>query len=322
VKKQTKEKLLHLRSVALPFTLYIAGSQLALTLLYTVVAYFVSLAQKTGTDFGNTVNEIANQYIILSLASAAMLLTLTIWQADRALYRQVPFWNEPRRPLWQLDRSRKDEFWRGLSSGTLGACTFLVFFTLSGQLNYLGVYITSTLGTPIFPLFFVNLLALATLLLCEEYLFRHKILRNLLALLPPGPAVAFTSALHILARHLQFQLEPIDYLNLACINLTLGFFYVKSGKSHRSLGFIISFLCLLHNLGGLALWNNESPSFFLFKAAPHSLPLLSGGASGPMAGLGISFVVAIFTLGSYLTWRRELEARRHLQRTAHLRKKV
>jgi hypothetical protein len=320
VKAETKNQFLHLRAVVVPLVFYMAASQLALTLLYTIVAYFVSLARKTGTDFGNTVNEIASQYIVLSLATAATLLTLTIWQADKALYRHVAFWNDLYKPLWQLDRSRKDEFWRGLSSGTLGACTFLLFFTLSGQLNYLGIYITSTLGTPIFPLFFVNLLALALLLVCEEYIFRHKILRNLLVLLPPGAAVAVTTALHILVRHLQFQLEPVDYLSLTALNLTLGFFFVKSGKCHRSLGFIVAFLCLLHNMGGLALWGNESPSFFLFKAAPHSIPLLSGGSAGPLAGLGLFVVILIFTLGAYLTWRRELEARRHLKRTAHLRK--
>ena len=299
-----------LRPIVFPFALYIIVSQVAHTLLNTIVSYIVSLSQKTGTDFSNTVNEIADQYLVLSLSLGALLLSLTLWQADRALYRSVPFWNDLRKPFWQLDRSRKEELLRGLSSGALAALVFLVFFAISGQLSYLGVYITSTIGTPIFPLFFMDIAALATLLLCEEFLFRHKILRGLLALMPESAAIVFTSALHILARHWQFHLEAFDYVNLACLNLVLGYFYVKSGKCHRGLGFLLSLLLLLHNMGGLPLWGYESPSIFLFKAGLRSSSLITGGTSGPLGGLGLFGILAIFALGSCLTWKRELEAKR------------
>jgi len=299
-----------LRPAAFPFLLYILVSQLALTLLNTIVSYIVSLSQKTGTDFSNTVNEIADQYLVLSLSLGALLLSLTLWQADRALYRQLTFWNDLHKPAWQLDRSRKEELMRGLSSGLLAALVYLVFFTISGQVGYLGIYITSTIGTPIFPLFFMDIAALVILLVCEEFLFRHKILRGLLAVLPASAAIVLTTSLHLLARHWQFHLEPLDYINLACLNLVLGYFYVKSGKCHRGLGFLIAFLCLLHNVGGLPLWGYESPSFFLFKAAPRASALVTGGASGPLGGLGVFGILAIFALGSFLTWKRELEARR------------
>ncbi|WP_305809356.1 hypothetical protein, partial [Staphylococcus epidermidis] len=147
----------------------------------TIVAYMVSLSTKTGPEFSNTVNEISSQYILFARALGALVLSATLWQADRALYRQIPFWNEAHRPFWQLDRIRKEQLFRGLSSGLLAALVFIVFFTAAGQISYLGIYITSTMGTPIFPLFFLDLASLATLLVCEEYLFRHKILRTLLS---------------------------------------------------------------------------------------------------------------------------------------------
>lgn len=307
-------RLLALRPVALPLLFYALLFQLAHTLLYTIVTYMVSLSNKQGPEFSNTVNEISSQYLLLAIALSAVLLTLTMWQADRALYRQVPFWNENHRPVWQLDRSRKEELLRGLSNGMLAALVYLIFFSISGQIGYLGVYITSTIGTPIFPLFFMDLFALAALLISEEFLFRHKILRGLLTRMPATAAVVVTSLLHIFVRHLQFQLEFFDYVNLLCLNLTLGYFYVKSGKCQRGLGFLLALLCLLHNFGGLPLWGFESPSFFLFKAAPRASTFITGGPSGPLGGAGLLFVLTLFAVGSYLTWKRELEARRQAER--------
>jgi hypothetical protein len=307
-------RLLGLRGVLFPFLAYVVASQLARTFLDTIVAYMVSLSSKVGTDFTNSVNEISGQYVLFAVATGAALLSVTLWQADRALYRQVPFWGDGRRPFWQLDRVRKEELLRGLSSGLLAALVYLIFYTAAGQVSYLGVYITSTMGTPIFPLFFLDLASVAVLLTCEEYLFRHKILRALLAQLPASAAVVLTSALHVLVRHLQFQLAPFDYVNLALLNLALGYFFVKSGKSQRGLGFLLALLCGLHNFAGLLLWGNESPSFFLFKASPRSSPFLTGGASGPLGGAGVFVILVLFALGSYLTWKREREARRFAER--------
>ena len=305
-----RRRLKQLLPIAVPFAFYVIVSLIAHTLLNTIVSYIVSLSQKTGTDFSNTVNEIADQYLMLSYALGALLLSLTLWQADRALYRSVPFWNDLRKPFWQLDRARKEELLRGLSSGTLAALVYLVFFAISGQLSYLGVLFTSMIGTPSFPLFFMDIASLLALLVCEEFLFRHKILRGLLTLMPESAAIVLMSALHILARHWQFHLELFDYINLACLNLVLGYFYVKSGKCHRGLGFLAAMLLLLHNVGGLALWGYESPSFFQFKVGPRSSPLVTGGTNGPLSGLGLFGILAIFALGSFLTWKRELEAKR------------
>lgn len=302
------------KPVVFPLVAYAAISQVAHTFLYTIVAYMVSLSTKTGPEFSNTVNEISSQYLLFATALGAVALVFTLWQADRALYRVIPFWNDAHRPLWQLDRVRKEEFLRGLSSGALAAFSYLIFFTAAGQLGYLGIYITSMIGTPIFPLFFLDAASLLALLVCEEYLFRHKILRNLLTDLPPSAAIVLTACLQILVRHLQFQLDLLDYVNLFLLNLALGFFFVKSGKCQRGLGFLLAFLCLLHNCGGLLLWGNESPSFFLFKPDARSSPLLTGGQSGVLSGAGISIILVLLALGSYLTWKREREERRFAER--------
>jgi hypothetical protein len=301
------------KPVIFPLVAYAAVSQLAHTFLYTIVAYMVSLSDKKGPEFSNTINEISSQYLLFATALAASALTFTLWQADRALYRVIPFWNDAHRPLWQLDRIRKEELLRGLSSGALAAFIYLIFFTAAGQLGYLGVYITSMIGTPIFPLFFLDFVSLVTLVVCEEYLFRHKILRSLLAGLPPSAAITITACLQIFVRELQFQLDAFDYVNLFLLNLALGFFFVKSGKCQRGLGFMLSFLCLLHNFGGLLLWGNESPSFFLFKPDARSSPLITG-TSGALGGAGVSLILVLLAIGSYFTWKRERDVKRFAER--------
>ncbi len=304
----------NLRAAALLLLFYLAATQLAHTLLYTIVAYIVSAAEKTGTDFGNTVNEIAGQYHFFTFSMGALLLTLTRWQADRALYLHDPFWNEPQKPLWQLDHLTKAELLRGLSSGVAAACVYLFLFTISGQGSYLGIYITSTFGTPVFPLFFLDLLSISLLVFCEEYIFRHKILKLLSADLSPGVAVLITSLLYIGVKHLQFDLSTLDILNLGCMNLALGYFYLKSTKAHRGLGFLFILLLLLHSMAGLPLWGNESPSFFLFKSTPTSSSFLFGGESGPFAGIALTSLFFFFAFGSSFSWKREMEAKRQAKR--------
>ena len=83
-------RLLIFRPVFFIVGFYLLATQVAQTLLYTVVTYLVSAAEKTGNDLANTVNEISSQYLLLAFALAALLLSVTAWVADRALYRQDP----------------------------------------------------------------------------------------------------------------------------------------------------------------------------------------------------------------------------------------
>jgi membrane protease YdiL (CAAX protease family) len=305
-----------LNSALLILGFYLAATQVAHTLLYTIVAYIVSAADKTGTDFGNTVNEIAGQYYFFSFSLAALLMTFTTWQGDRALYRHDPFWNENHQPVWQLNRLTKEELIRGISSGAIAAFIYLSLFTLSGRGNFLGVYITSTLGTPVFPLFFLDLAALSALLFCEEYIFRHKILRRLLQQFTPGTAVCLTAAAYLAVKYLQFELGWMDYLNLSLMNLALGYFFLKSGKAHRGIGFALVLVLVLHSLAGLPLWDSESPSFFLFKATQRNAEILFGGGAGPFAGLALSSIFVVFALGGAISWKQDLETKRQAARQA------
>mgnify|MGYP003348866370 FL=1 len=104
MRRSIKSRFLPIRGAIFLFIAYVLISQLSHTLLFTIIAYLVSLSSKTGTDFSNTVNEISSQYILFATALGASLLSVTIWQADRALYRHIPFWVDGQKKPWHLDR--------------------------------------------------------------------------------------------------------------------------------------------------------------------------------------------------------------------------
>lgn len=310
MKRAAARRFDYLKPIALLMFFYLVVAELAQTLLFTIVTYIVAATGKLGVEFGNTVNEIADQYRLFSYAVGMGLVAVTLWLGDKALYRHSPFWNDPKKPAWQLDRHTKEELIRGATSGFLAALVYLVIFTVSRQVSFLGTLITSSVGTPVFPLFFLDTVSLLVLVVSDEFLFRHKLLRGLLAHAGPNAAVLITSALYVAGKHLQFTLAPVDYLNLLCLNIALGFFYLKSGKCHRGLGFLVLLLGTLHPLAGLPLWAQESPSFFLFKESHRATPILSGGVTGPLGGLGLFSILLVFTIAANYAWKRGDKAAR------------
>jgi len=284
------------------FLFYAGASQLAQTLLYTIVAYLVAATNKSGTEFGNTVNEIAVQYQFFTYSLAAISTAFILWKADQSLYRSDFFWNEPHKPFWQLSRASKMELVRGLSSGLIALIVYLSLFLISGKGTFLGVYITSTLGTPAFPLFFLNFICLGSLLLLEEYLVRHKWLLALGNTYRPLTTVIIISLASTTIKSIQFELTSLDLVNIFILNLLLTFYTLRSQKCHRGIGFLLSLVWLIHCFAGLPLWENESPSFFIFKSLDRQHELLFGGANGPFAGLALFTVLVVFFVASFLNW--------------------
>ena len=283
---------------------YLLLTKAAHTLLYTIISTVVLMAQKKGTEFSSTVNEIAGQYVFVAYAAGAGLLSLLLWLGDKALYQKRNFWNGNHKKFWNLERFAKRDFLRGFSSGAVIAFMFLLILSFSKQISYLGIYLTSALGTPVFPLFFSDALALLLYIFCEEYLFQHKILFTLSQNGSATKAVLLTSLAYIFIKYIQFPLQGFDIINLFLLNIALCYYYLNQGRAHRGLGFLASLLFLLHAMGGLPLWSQSSPSFFLFKHSTRAAPWLTGGEAGPMASFSITCALIYFAITSYLSWRR------------------
>lgn len=293
------------RRVLLLILFYGVVSKLANTLLLTIVSGWVLFMNPDGAILSDTINEVASQFVFIAAASGALLVALTVWLGDKALYANRPFWNTPNRPFWQLERGTKLELARGLGTGLLVAVVLTGALTAANHIGYLGLFLTSTVGTPTFPLFFSDLIALITFLVCEEYIFRHRILPDLLRFRGPHNAVWITTLLYIGIKYLQFPLTNIDVLNITLLNLSLGYFYLKAGKPHRGLALLSALFGMLHSISGLPLWGQLSPSLFLFKHSNKASDLLTGGLAGPMGSLGMTSVLVIIFIGAYFSWRSD-----------------
>lgn len=283
---------------------YLAG-KIAHTLLLTIVTSFILIAYKDNPDLSNLVNEIADQYTLIAYALAALLVAGTVHLADKALYRSRFFWNEEKRPPWQLDHNSQQELFRGLSSALLVVTVLVVILFANNQVNFLGIFITSAVGTPVFPLFLSNTLCLLLLLASEEFIFRHKILYYLQRELSPVHAIVISALAATLLRSSQFDLTAMDKASLFLLNAALGVMYVRRSRAHRGLAFVVVFFTLLHPLAGFPLWGHNAPSFFLFKHTSKAAPLLTGGEAGPLASIGMLSLFVLLLAGSYARWRRE-----------------
>jgi len=286
---------------------YVFLSKIFHTLLLTITTSSVLIAGDTNQDLSTVVNEIASQYIIASYALAAFLAALTIWLGDKALYTHTYYWTSEQKKIWQLERNNRREFYRGLSSGSIAAIILASILLLTNQISFLGLYITSALSSPVFPIFIINFLSVIILLASEEFLFRHKLLTLLNSNSSNTVAILLCSAFYIIIKFFQFSLTTLDIINLFLLNLMLCFFYLKNKKAHRGLAFLLAFICLLHPIAGLPLWEQTNPSFFLMKHTAKSSILMTGGAEGPMASLSITSIFALLCLASYYSWKREQE---------------
>lgn len=284
---------------------YLLLSKLAHTLLLTIVTSIVLMTGQSGQELSNSVNEISSQYVLTSYALAALLTAITIWLGDKALYSHEYFWAEERKKIWQLERKCRQELYRGMSSGTMAALLVIIILLSTGQINYLGVYITSTFGSPVFPIFLTNLFSIFLLLICDEFIFRHKLLQMFFRVLPEPFAIAATTALYVLLKWIQFPLQSMDIVNLSLLSTILGFFYAKNRKAHRGLGFIISMTVLLHPIAGLPLWSQTSPSFFLLKHTAKSSDWMTGGNAGPMASIALCSMLLLFSVVSFKRWQQK-----------------
>jgi hypothetical protein len=285
---------------------YLFVSKIVHTMLVTSITSFVLMTSKAGSDLPNTVNEIASQYVFFSYAIGALLVSTTLWFGNRALYYGSEFWNEGDKKFWQLSRETKGNLWRGAGSAALLVLLLLALFYIAEQVTFLGLFITSAIGTDVFPLFLLDFISLLVLVVCEEYFFRYRLLGRLSTQISQFNAALVSTVVYILVKWVQFDLTYVDISNLFLLQMAMCFYFLGSGSAHRSLSFLAVFYGILHPIAGLPLWNQIGPSFFLFKHnAAKSNAWLTGADAGPLAGFGMSGVLVLLLIGSLWSWREQ-----------------
>lgn len=284
--------------------LYFIVSKLCFILLFTIVTSLVLMQGRDQAQINQTINDISHQYVFIAFSVGAIFTLLMCWIRDRAFDRDTPFWQTSGN-FWHVENESFREFWRGCGTGLMIPLVALTLLQGSGQVRFYGTFITSDTRSPIFFLFLFNAIALAGMVLCEEYIFRHKILRTLVGRISPTISVIMTSLGYVLVKHLQFWLTPIDYITLFLVSFAASFYFLRSGRIFRGLGFIGSLYGAVHFLCGMNLWGHSTAGLFLFTDAKGSSPTITGGADGPLAGAALLSLLLIVAVSAYWSWLKE-----------------
>lgn len=282
---------------------YLLVSWFCFILLFTIVTSAVLMQQGESGQVNQVINDISVQYLFVAYAIGALFTLFVCWMGDRAFARQTPFWISSGW-FWELEPVSIREFWRGAGSGILLPAIAIALLTSAGQINFLGTFITSGTSSPIFFLFLLNALSLAVMVLCEEYIFRHKILGTLTTRISPLKSVIFTSIGYVAVKYYQFSLAPVDYVTLFLASASASFYFLRSGRIFRSLGFLGTLYGVIHFVCGLNLWGHSTAGLFLFTDAKSASALVTGGLDGPLAGTAMLSLMLITTIVAYLSWKK------------------
>lgn len=282
---------------------YLAVSKFCFILLLTIVTSVVLMQGKDRSQMNQMINDISFQYMFVVYSVGAFFTLFVCWIGDRAFARDNPIW-KPMGKLWDIDLESRKEFWRGVGSGALVPLVVIVLLQVSGQLNFLGNYVLSDTQSPIFFLFLLNGLALAGMVLCEEYIFRHKMLGTLIGRISPTKSVFLSSIGYVIVKHFQFSLALMDYVSLFLLSLISSYFYLRTNRIFRGMGFLGTIYGVVHFICGLNQWGHNTPGFFLFTDSKTAAAVVTGGNDGPLAGAAMISVLALVALASYWAWHQ------------------
>ncbi len=295
------------RKIAAPVFLSLFYLFISKVCFYFLLTIVTSLVLFDGDDQASkTIHEISNQYIFLSYSLGAIITLLICWANDHVLDGYLPLSSQSSKKPWsfRLSRPARLNFWRGVGSGMIISFSVIFLLYFSGQSLFLGSFISPFTHAPIFFLFLANSVSLGFMVLCEEYIFRHKVLGLLKERIAPFYAIFVSSLIYVLIKHFQFQLACIDYLSLFIVNFSAGFFYLRTKNIFRGVGFLGTLYGFTHFVFGLTLWGHAGAGLFLIKDSSFAFPIITGGKDGPLAGLAMVGALLLLTISSYWGWRQ------------------
>lgn len=283
---------------------YLVISEFSFIALITVVTSVV-VTNTAGQEQLNQINEITDQYIFVTYALAALTLFLLGRAGDKALGRKISFWPRSGQFIWSLDPVAKSQILRGIGSGILIPLIVVTLLVFSGQLQFHGTFVLSDLSSPIFLLFLANVSSIFVLVISEEYIFRHKVLRALSHEFNPVASVIVTSLAYVLIKTFQFKLSPEDHVSLFIINIALGFYFLRTGRVFRGLTFLTSLYAMIHLVCGLPLWGQKGAGLFLITDSAVAFRSVTGGGLGPLSGVALIALLLLVAGTSVVLWRKD-----------------
>jgi hypothetical protein len=215
-------------------------------------------------------------------------------------------------------------FLPGFAHGAVLAAGVTLAFLVSGHYRYLGFFIQFDEAPLALLTVLVRIFALGAFAYCEEYIFRRKILKDLLhqignrhpSLAASLVAAGVTGLLYCGIKVLQFDLGVMQLLTLFLISSTLSVQALQDDDFGRGAGFWAAILIVFQALLSLPLLGGDFSGLVLIKFQPSAedgsdtlTRLLTGGAGGPLSSVALQLLLCLDIARGLVVYRKKLAAR-------------
>jgi len=271
-----------------------AGWTLGFHLLsLTLVTWFVMSPSTRLQDISDFYS--SNEIAILGLG-ALLYVCLLVWLN--------PMTSTTREEVFNPQRFEK-RFAPGFANGAVIALGLVVALIASGLFRYLGLTLTADEAPLALVGIFVRIFLVTTLVYCEEFVFRAKILGALRKTFSAPGSILAVSVLFVGLKYLQFDLGWMSMVTLFIVSVSLSLRTIIDGDFARGAGFWSGVLIVLHPVLSLPILGCDFQGILLIKYQdPLSVPgsmiseelasifrYLSGGVGGPVSGVALQVLL-------------------------------
>jgi hypothetical protein len=193
-------------------------------------------------------------------------------------------------------------FLPGFKSGAILATTLLMVLAVFGFHQVIGFYLDWEESPSVLLGFLIRSASLISLIYCEEFLFRHRILPSFRLQFGDSIAALLSSVLFVGIKNLQFELGLLQSVVLMAVSLHLVRRTFLKGNFANGAGLFAGLLFVIHPLASLPIFGNDYQGLFLIKSQglegiePTASRWISGGAGGPFGSILFLVLLGLITL--------------------------
>jgi hypothetical protein len=287
-------------------------------LVLTFVTYFVMNSNATKSARFEDISEAfgSNELTLVGISAAIFVIVLKLLN---------PITTTTTAEIFTPQRIEKN-FLPGFFHGALVGSGLILAFLLSGLYRYLGFIVQFEDLHIQLPGIIVRVLAILGWVYCEEFVFRHKIMKYS-AMLPFSfssdprrseryahvTAVLLTALIYCAVKMLQFDLGWMHLLTLFLASIALSMRTLADGDFAGGAGFWAAILIVFHPILSLPIFGNEFSGIVLVKhqagldeadAQAAMARFLGGGAGGPLSSFAFQLLLILDIVRGILRFRR------------------
>lgn len=196
-----------------------------------------------------------------------------------------------------------------LAKGVALALAITSVTIVFGRYEYLGFLLHSEDTFVVMLGVCVRAIALFLLVVCEEYLFRERVLPELRKGMPLLGAAILTSLAYTAFKAFQFRISGAEAVTFFLLSYVLCLRRVLTPRFVDGAGHFAGFLITLNAILGLPLFQSAFTGLFLIKTrggADEFQTSLTGGDVGPLAGVSVQAILILEALRLSLKTRKIL----------------